>query len=295
MKTGFVLIELLLGFLIAAILSSGLLMTIFQINDLQQTVSTITSIYGRMAILQNQLERDVMGAFIPAQVEMIQTTTVKKDQRKPLSRVFYGTSKGGGQLDVLSFITSNSLEIFFGVKDVKLKPRVARVVYRLVPDERRKGSYILMRQEGTSSLVFDAYKEDARGEFRAYPMIDGIQELSIQYVAIEQQKPGEDKKPVKPVYKKSSKWESEQKQETAAKLPQQQKKAPIKIPNQLQIKISLWDSTYKKPRSFQLIIPVMSKLGQYSKLPQKKAGEKSAKGGETKKKSAEKSDAGKTS
>ncbi len=273
MRRGFVLLEVLISTLIAGFISTGLLITIFQINRVQQTVNTLSSVYGRLAILQNQMERDVMGAFVPAQIDVVQTSTAKKEQIKPLEKVFYGKSKGdGGRLDILTFITSNPLQIFFGVKDVKIKPHAARVVYRVVPDEKRKNSYVLFRQEGTSNLLFDAYTRDAQGEFRSFPMIDGIQNLTVQFVSIEQEK-AEEKTHVKRIYKRTFEWQSEQKKEQEKK-PQLQKKEPVKLPHQLEIEVSLWDSVFESARSFKLTIPIAYKASEYEQPPIKKEEQK---------------------
>ncbi len=257
MKRGFVLLEVLISSLIAALLSTGLLTTIFQMSRLQETINTITSVYGRVAILQNQLERDVMGAFIPTQVDLIQTTTEKRAQQaKPLEKIFYGTMKDG-KLDLLTFITTNPMQIYFGIKKTKLKPRVARVVYRLVPDERRKNSYVLMRQEGTRRLAFDAYTRDAEGDLRSYVMLDGIQRLEVQYGVVEQKTEDDEKKSVKRVYKKQKSWDSKPKQDE-----KQKQKLPPRLPNYIELQVALWDSVYKSSRQFVLTIPIVAMSGE---------------------------------
>lgn len=265
--TGFVLIEVIISVLIASFLSVGLLTTIVQISRVQQTVTTITNINGRLAILQNQMERDVMGAFVPTQVDMIQTSTVRQATQKPIEKVFYGTSKAtGGRLDTLTFITSNPLEVFYGVKNVQLKPRIARVVYRLVPDERHKNSYILLRQEGTTDLTFEKYKADSTGELRPFAMIDDIQNLTITYITIEQ---AADTK--KKTYKKSSSWQSEKKETPTsspenAQLPRL-KKEPVRLPNYIEVAISLWNSSFDDARTFSLIIPIAYKTTEFEEPP----------------------------
>ncbi len=253
-KRGFTLLEIMIVTLIAAVISTGLLTTILQISRLQETVNTITSVYGRAALLQNQLERDVMGAFIPSQVDMIQTTTVKQAQVKPLEKIFFSKNKGE-QLDLLTFITSSPLQIYFGITNIKLKPRVARVVYRLIPDTRRKNSYVLTRQEGTKPLRFESYNKDAQGDLRSYPMIDGIYSLSIQYISIEQKTGDDEKKSVKRIYKKQKEWESQKKQDD------KKKKAPLRLPNQIELHVELWDSTYTNHRPFMLTIPIIAMSG----------------------------------
>ena len=291
MKKGYILLEILISMVVASILSVGLLATIMQVNDLQQTIVGLTSQYGRVSIFQQQLERDLMGAFIPAQVDMMQTQTGKKeDQKQPLEMVFEGISKGGdkgGRLDYLTFITSNPLEIFFGIKDIKLKPRAARVVYRLIPDTRRKNSYQLLRQEGTAKLSFAQYKEKAEGEMRAYPMIDGIQDLAVQFIKIEEHK-DKDGKNLKYVYKKSPVWHSIVKKIEGAAVQKPGARPPQKprpqLPNWVEFKISLWDQTFKKSREFTFTVPIQVRVGE-ADLPPKEEEKKEEDAKSTEKKS----------
>ncbi len=278
MKKGFILIEIMIGMVIAALLATGLLNTIMQVSRLQQTITGITSTYGRVALFDQQMERDIMGAFVPTQYDLLPTQTGKKEETKkktPIDKIFYGVSKGdGGRLDYLTFITCNPLEIFFGIKDIKLKPRVARIVYRLIPDARRKNSYLLLRQEGTTNLAFNTYKEDAQGEFRAYEMIDGIQNLSVRFISIEEKEDKEAKK-LSYSYKKTSDWKDidEKKQQEVKKGAQPQQPPRPKLPQYVEFTLSLWDSTYKKYKEFVMTIPVESKYGQFEQPEKKKKTE----------------------
>lgn len=279
MKKGFTLIEIMIGMVIAGILSAGLFTTIIQISTVQQTISSITSTYGRVAIFQQQMERDLMGAFVPMQYDLLPTQTdQKQEQKKPLEKIFYGESKGnGGRLDYLTFITSNPLEIYFGIKDVKLKPRVARVVYRLIPDPRKKIAYLLQRQEGTTDLSFEKYKEDAQGDFRAFTMVDGIQDISVRFVSIEEKEDKESKK-ISYTHKRQPNWNSKPdapKKEIESKSNQQPKKRPWpKLPQQVELTLSLWDVNYEKYKTFTMTIPIESKYGDFETPEKKKDDEK---------------------
>lgn len=301
MKKGFVLIEIMIGMVIAALLATGLLNTIMQVSKLQQVITGITTTYGRVALFDQQMERDIMGAFVPTQYDLLPTQTGKKEEIKkkaPIDKIFYGISKGnGGRLDYLTFITCNPLEIFFGIKDIKLKPRVARIVYRLIPDTRRKNSYVLLRQEGTTNLAFDTYKEDAQGEFRAYEMIDGIQDLSVRFISIEE-KQDKDTKKLSYRYKKTPDWKDidEKKQQEAKKGDQPQQPPRPQLPQYVELTLSLWDSVYEKYKEFVMTIPVESKYGQFesdfAKAPTDRQEEKNKQEEVEKKK--EKKPAGKT-
>ncbi len=267
MKKGFALLEVMIASLIAALISTSLLITIAQVTRLQETVNTITSVYGRLAILQNQMERDIMGAFVPTQVDLIQTTTERKGEpAKPIDKVFYG-KLAGGRLDLLTCITSNPLQIYFGIKDRKLKPRIARVLYRLEPDKGRKNSFVLTRQEGRP-LAFNLYKEDAQGSMRAYEMIGGIQSLSVQYISVEQKKTSEGKTQL--IYKKQNSWDSQKPQADPKK-----RKEPVRLPNFIELQVALWDSTYKSARSFTLILPIVGMSGEYKQAQEEKKQEAS--------------------
>lgn len=284
-QNGYVILEVLISTVIAAVLSTGLMTTIMQITDVQTVVDSVTSIYGRATIFQSQLEKDLMGAFVPAQYDLIQTKTgAQKDKVKPVDKIFWGESKGkGGRLDYFTFITTNPLEIFFGVKDVKLKPRVARVVYRLMPDSRQKNSYVLWRQEGYSDLHFDRFKQDAQGEMRSYPMIDGIQELSVKFILIEEKETGKgekkegEKRKVSYIYKRLPSWKDVEKKQEKEKKKEgsgPEMRPYPKLPQQVEFTLSLWDASYKKHRTFSFVIPIQSRVGEYEKPPQnEKEGE----------------------
>lgn len=269
MARGFVLMQLMITLVVSAMLSTALLFAIMQMSQSKIVLNTVTGVYGRIAIVQNQMERDVMSAFIPAQVDLLQTSTEKKEQEKPLEKIFYGTSREPGhRMELLTFITSSPLEVFYGVKNTQPKPRVARVVYRLVPDERHANSFILMRQEGTTNLQFDAYKQDATGSLRSFALIDGIQDFSISYVAIEVD--AKEEKQTR-VFKKTNSWDSTPKKEQKEASERQQmfvKKEQVKLPNQLEMKLTLWDSTFENTRMFEFVIPIAYKASEYEQPPQ---------------------------
>lgn len=281
MKQGFTLIEIMIGIVIAGILSAGLFTTITQVGEVQQAVNGITSIYGRLSIFQQQMERDVMGAFVPMQYDVLPTQTGQKQtEQKPLEKIFYAESKGnGGRLDYLTFITSNPLEVYSGVKDIKLKPRVARVVYRLIPDPHNKLWYFLQRQEGTTDLVFEKYGKDAQGDFRAFTMLDGIRDISVQFVTIEHKEDKESKN-ITHIYKRQPNWDSkpeQPKKEVGAKNSQKPQERPWpKLPNQVEFTLSLWDAN-EKYKTFTMTIPIEAMVVTVMQEEKKEEGKKEGK------------------
>lgn len=272
MPRGFVLLQLMITLVVSSILATALLFAIMQMSQSKIVLNTLTGTYGRIAIAQNQMERDIMSAFIPAQVDLLQTTTEKTAQEKPLEKIFYAESnEQGGRMKLLTFITSSPLEIFYGIKNINPKPRVARVVYRLLPDERHANSFVLTRQEGTADLQFDAYKQDATGANRPFAVIDGIQDCSLTFVSIEIDSKDEEQKRT---FKRVKNWDSAPKKEEKQSSGLAQmfvKKERIKLPNQVEMKLTLWDSTFDSTRTFECIIPIAYKASEYEQPPQKAA------------------------
>lgn len=226
MKYGFSLIELMVSTLIASMIGSLLLTALYQSSRVQNSVDTMFDTSLRVGIITNQLERDLMGAFVPTQarikdakeeegsekkdgkVDAGKKSSEKKEDKqeekkekiskpaeKPLEKIFYSVNKGVN-LDTLTFITNNPLSVFVG-KDVGVvKPKLVRVQYVLKPDEenseRKKDTFTLFRQEG---IELDVAKF---GSTRSYEVINGIKEFAVTYTAkIEKKEENSQAAPVK--------------------------------------------------------------------------------------------------
>ncbi len=248
-RDGFALIELLLTIVVSSLLATALFTVIFQTNQLRQTVANITSIYSRASLLQSQLERDLMGAFIPAQVEMIQTATAKESKKgTPIEKVFEATAQGEN-LEMLTFITDNPLQTYLPIKGARPKPRAARVVYRLQKDKKRNDSYTLMRQEG-EKLSFGAYGKQAKEAVQSFVMVEGIAQLSLTLIEQEVKKKGEGSSESKKHFKKVAKWTSSKKEE--------KKEKKISLPEYVQVTAALWDAQFDKKKKFVFTIPIVN-------------------------------------
>ncbi|MDP3889133.1 MAG: hypothetical protein Q8Q25_01160, partial [bacterium] len=213
--SGIILIEVLIGTAIAAIVSTLLIGAWYQTNRFSLAVDESVLLYTRASMLAYQLERDISGAFVPEldmqQIEKQPTKeplapkTEQEKKPKPLEKIFYGENSEG-QLKLLTFITNNPLQVYWGPSG-KPKIRIARVVYTLEPNKEEKGSYILYRQEG-QELDFKAYKEGAKKTVRRYELVRGIKHMTVEYTIIEEQKDKEKpKEPAKREYKEFKKWE----------------------------------------------------------------------------------------
>ena len=268
-KPGIILIEVMLALVISSMLAASLLFSLYQMNITQDAVTDLVTTYGKIAIVRHQLARDIMGAFVPVQFDA-QQTAPEKEKQKPLDKIFYSVNKEG-KLDTLTFITSNPMEVYWGKKSGKPKPRIARVVYRVQPEKRRKNSYVLMRQEG-SQLDFAVYKQDAKDAPRTYQVVDGIKDLVITYFT---KTKAEEKKP--PEYKTAKEWK------------EQQKDKKITLPSLVEVRLALWDSSYKREDTFVFTVPLLAQPpeGEQQKKEEKEKQEKQKKEQETKKQVAQ--------
>lgn len=304
MKHGFMLIELIIATLIASMVAGILLTALAQGMRFQTAVDNIVDTSLRIGIVSNQLEKDLMGAFVPVQassatideeedqdedasaVDNKQVDNKKpddkksgaKEKQKPLEKIFYATHKEGN-LDTLTFITNNPLVVFVG-KDVGIvKPKIVRVQYTLKPEADNPKSYILYRQE-SNELDLAEYKN-----VRAYEVIGGIKSLSIDYTARIEKKPSSAKatadkqetgkaaegqqkeKKVEYEYKTSKDWVSERKKEGEKT---QEQEFP-RIPYNVEIKMALWDKQDNHDKEFTVCceIPVDSVPEKKPEKPKK--------------------------
>jgi hypothetical protein len=293
MKHGFMLIELIIATLIASMVGGILLTALAQGTRFQTAIDNIVDTSLRIGIVSNQLEKDLMGAFVPAQAESSEkeetedqdeeaeiaeekkpaikkpdeTQGKAKEKQKPLEKIFYATNKEGN-MDQLTFITNNPLVVFVG-KDVGvIKPKIVRVQYMLKPEVDKPNSYTLYRQE---SIELDL---DKTKNIRSYEVIGGIKSLSAIYTArIEKKQEAakasegqqKEQQKISYEYKTSKDWVSERKKEG-----DKEQEFP-RIPHSVEIKVVLWDKQDKQEKEFTVAceIPVDSTPIKKPELPKK--------------------------
>ena len=258
MKKGFILIELLLATLIASLIGGILFTALYQTNRFQAVIDNLIDVYTRATIVHNQLERDLMGAFIPVEAQLEKKEEKKKEKKeekekkvppkrkeiKPINHIFYSRNRNG-RLEFVTFITNNPMTIFWGAKTGKAKPKIARVKYTIQPEADRKDSFVLLRQEDYE-LDMSAFKQETK-KIRAYEVIDGIKDISVQFITLiekkEKENEGKEEK-ITREYRTLSEWKSEFKEAT-----EKQKDLP-RIPHFVEVKLSLWDNRYQKDVTF---------------------------------------------
>lgn len=292
---GFSLIELLVASLIASILGTLLFTAFYQINRFVPVIDSRTTIIEKAALLNAQLEKDFAGIIVPNEFYDRQPKTkekapaadadAKKDseskkkeaeqknkkqeeadseqkKKKPLEKIFYSVNKSG-MLDKLSFLTTSSLQVYWGPKSGTAKPRMVRVLYILKENPTKKDgkkSYSLIRKE-SPKLEFEEIEKGLE-----YVLIDNIKSLTMDYTAvlIEPEKkpaPNQAQKPAqKPEIeiKQLSEWQALRQASDYAeassdrqddKKNQNQKQMPL-VPQVISLDLSLWDNAKKRSTPF---------------------------------------------
>lgn len=272
MKSGFSLIEVLIAATVASLLTIALFLSWGQIQKSAVKVDNTMSLTDRALLLQRQCEQDFMGICLPisrpyTKPEKEESAAPaaaddKKEKPKVVERVFYATTQTGDNLETLTFLTNNPMQVYWSDRAGGARPRIARVQYTLKKDESKKGktvSYTLYRQE-KYTLDLDDFNKEGKDGVRSYALITGIKELKVTYWQEVQTKKqeetlrqaqgdrGEKSKIVKDV-KKISVWDLE-------------KEKPAKdvfirpIPIMIKIELSLWDMQKKKAYPYVAMIPV---------------------------------------
>ena len=267
MKSGFTLIELIIAFTISTMIAAGLFMSFSQVQKSTKIIEKMLSIDAPIFTFSNQFEKDISGAFEPKfwfpkeeeKKEQPQKTaeenknkkpelSLKKEEYQKIEKVFFSSNQNKN-LKELTFITANPLQSYDNYK-----PRIARVLYKLVPDENNKDAYKLTRKE---SLNLDYAKINDKN-IPEYDLISDIKSFSVTYIYPEQpkeekNKPGEnrpeEKKAEEPKEAKmltSESWEYKEKDKE-----KEGEGIPI-IPEFILVKITIWDLYQETEASFEI-------------------------------------------
>jgi len=259
---GFILIEVLLASALAAIIGVLLLASFDQINKSVMSVDSLIDVHSRATLVGRQMEHDIAGAFIP--LEDTKNYVEKEDEKAPssvpeqktLDKIFYGSSRDG-QLNILTFITNNPLQVYWSDDIGQAKPCIVRVVYRLEHDgiekDPKKNSYKLMRQESTN-LEFGDFSKDATSSIRAYELARDIKKLSISYKARSSDKDSDTQQKV------DTAWEGDEGEYED-------------LPAMVTIALTLWHTGKRRDTTYTFYVPIMGqgfkqeKNGQENETP----------------------------
>ena len=183
---GFALIEMLIGITISSMVSIALFTTLFQIQQSEHDVAELVSVGMRLSIVTDRLQKDLTGVFWPSFEEKDLGKENKKVPGVPeaaegaaepkIAKILFSQNQSVVEgIDILkecTFITDNPLQVYGDSK-----PRVARVIYSLMPEENIANSFVLSRQE-SSNLDYKEVREDSR----SYTVISGIRYLILTYL-----------------------------------------------------------------------------------------------------------------
>lgn len=270
----FVLIEVLLAAAVASLLSVALLTSLNQVNRVKSAIHNTASLYAKIALLHDQIGRDMMGAFLPPpppplkrKQEKISPAAVEPGtivaeitpviQRKPLEKLFYAANQGQ-LLEVCTFITNNPMKVYWSETSGRPTPLITRIVYRLKPDPAVKSSYILTRQE-SDQLDFQEFDPKKEKGITAFELVEGIKSLTATFIAAlepsKEEKEAEKKEQAEGIKKERVQQFKSMQEWDDKKIKEIDKRLPI-IPDYVRFDLQLWDSEHKRAESFSFTVPL---------------------------------------
>lgn len=264
MKPGVSLIEVVIGILLSSMLATLLFVSFSQLQIASRITESFIEVDMRSAVVVRQMSRDISGAFVP-QLALIETSTTQKaaaqDQQKsvtPLDKsTVFKVQHKDKNLDILTCVTNNPVMMYDTAR-----PRIARVVYRLVADKKREGAFRLVRQELAELSLKDSEKTGAQ-EVRGFELAHNIKSCTASCTLLEYPEPKQEQK--------TDQQKAEQKQEqkvpevipTARTLenwmydPQKAKeqKMPL-LPYAITLKCVFWDDEHRREWPVEFSIPI---------------------------------------
>lgn len=186
MRPGFTLIELLVGIAISSMIAAAIFTLFDQVQRSARIADRLMVTTVPFFRAQQQLEKDISGAFIPRfheglikkeqaqQAEQKKETAPKegqkKEEKKQLEKVFV-YKEDQKLLQELTFITCNPLQTYDNYK-----PRIVRVMYTVKKQEN--GLYELLRKEAPEidMKAFDASKAPT------FSILKNIKQCSFEWM-----------------------------------------------------------------------------------------------------------------
>lgn len=211
LRSGFVLIEVLLSLAIGSILALLLFQSMGSLSKTYQKIYAVSSVQRRLTLLQQQFERDFSGIVAPkislederepdkkeeerkqskekkAQVKSEGKESKEKTYRVP--HVFFSQNDGKGNCVKLTCLTTNPVMVYGDQP-----PRLVRVVYSLEPDPEHEGLFLLARQQ-SDNLDFKAFSKQGSESIKKFTISDGIASYKVSYLVPQVEENNTDKKP----------------------------------------------------------------------------------------------------
>lgn len=192
MKKGFAPLEIMLGLAIMSLVGGTLTQVLFQLTSSLKKVSFIADTALQELVVQNLWEKEFAGALVPELIPIeqeekkqeqkkIPEKELKKEEQKEQKKTvlppkaFYYQNRAGN-LELLTFITTNPLQVY----DTS-KPRLVRVIYRLLPDKKRENLFVLHRQETPEIMNEGVFENEST--IKGFVVATGIQKISLEFLA----------------------------------------------------------------------------------------------------------------
>ncbi len=238
MKPGMTLIEVALTLFLYSFLASVLFVSFSQLQMASRVTESFIEVDMRSAVVMHQMSNDIAGAFI----SQLSRSVVPLS----MSTIFMAKHKENN-FDMLTCITNNPIAVYDTVK-----PRVARVVYRLVADKEREGTFRLLRQE-SSQLDLKAFEKTGVEAIRSYKLAHNIKSCSFSCTLLDYQKPKKEQQKQQPqdvtVTARTFKdWIFDPKKAKEQKMPP--------LPYAITFKFVFWDDQHRRewPVEFSILI-----------------------------------------
>jgi len=227
---GFSLLEVILSFLISAILGTILFTALYQIQKSAKIANSTMNLDMKVAVLEMQLSRDLSCAFLIEKEPETKfnnnfSNNYKKNKLSKRKNDFFAINDKNN-LKELSFISTNLLPVYN-----LSRQSIGRVIYELKPDLDIKNSYNLFRSESLS-LDYDVAKKSKK-----YVIIDKVKSIKMNYYFLDKNNKNNNSKK----FKSEPFGEFEQ------------------LPAYISLDISLWeDASQKSSREFKLNFKIYS-------------------------------------
>jgi len=262
MKQGSALLSLLIGMVIASGIFMVLTNALNQFITLDYMLSNAIEQTERLIVVEKQIEKDLSGVCVIHQAALNkkqgdkkqepqknapERKKEKKDEKKPLAECFYLIGDQTEKVEI-SFITNNGNQDIWPELPPKKDSFLKRVSYSIKKDPNHKGSYSLIRKEG-SDFTKKFYQQTSIEGTVLLDHIASIKITATYRISIKEKK--ETKKDLKE--KKTKK-----KQFTLKKTPiwndefvySKKSKVIYRIPELITITYELFDATYTKTNQY---------------------------------------------
>jgi prepilin-type N-terminal cleavage/methylation domain-containing protein len=278
----FTLIELLLATAISGVIILGIMQGYRNAQKMLERSNRLMDADHASCLFFNQIERDFMTAIIPEEAKQSsepkpneekkepeekkpdekKADTKETDKKKKEKPLFYGTIEKEQTQKILgkkyepfksvSFVNTNPLQVW-GQK----KTRLVRILYYLKKNKEKSKDdnivYNLYRKE-TADIKNDSFKkyEDEKKN-KEYPIrknivAKNVKEVFIRYIVPKKKKTDEttSKKTKAPTeWLKIFEWGNNEETKN-------------KVPSSIELRISLWDDSYKDFITYNCMIPIIS-------------------------------------